>query len=149
MKKLMAMLIVLMLVLPTATFASVSQGDSIVAKAKTYEGGKVHYVFGRNDPQHLMLDCSSFTKMVFGQNGIYLTWGSKAQSKQGSYVSKSNLKPGDLVFFSVSTPGQINHVGIYTGNGMFTSNLPRRGVIENSLNSSYWKSHYITARRFT
>jgi lipoprotein Spr len=147
-KKIIAMLIVFMLVLPIAAHADAKTGETIAWKAMTYQG-KVSYVFGRNDPAHLVFDCSSFTKFIIGQYGIHIPWSSRAQSKIGTYVNRNNLRSGDLVFFSVGTPGQVNHVGIYTGNGMFISDLPRRGLVVASMNSPHWKSHYITARRVT
>ncbi|TVX98994.1 C40 family peptidase [Paenibacillus cremeus] len=123
-----------------------SLGSRIVHTAESYQG-KVRYVFGKRDPQHLIFDCSAFTQYVFQLNGLSIPWGSRVQAQVGSYVSKSQLQPGDLVMFSVSTPGQINHVGIYIGNGQFINNLPHKGVVISDMNSSYWTSHYITARR--
>jgi lipoprotein Spr len=66
-----------------------------------------------------------------------------------SYVSKSNLIEGDLVFFSVSTPGQINHVGVYIGAGKFLHNTTGsvNGLTIGDLNSTNYKKRYITARR--
>jgi len=125
---------------------SMDTGSNIVNIAKTYQG-KVTYQFNKNDPAHLILDCSSFTKMVYTNAGVNLKWGSKAQATQGSAISKNNLQPGDLVFFSVNTPGAINHVGIYVGNGQFINNLPDQGVVITDMNSAYWTSHYISARR--
>ncbi|MFC5653596.1 C40 family peptidase [Paenibacillus solisilvae] len=120
--------------------------SKIINTAKSFQG-RVKYVFGARDQKRLIFDCSSFTQYIFQLNGKSIPWGSKAQAKVGSYIPKSKLQPGDLVFFSVSTPGQINHVGIYMGNGQFINNLPKKGVIISSLNSSHWTSHYITARR--
>ncbi|TVY08919.1 NlpC/P60 family protein [Paenibacillus cremeus] len=131
-------------VTPTASASILA--SRIVNTALSYQG-KVKYVFGARDQQRLIFDCSSYTQYMFQLNGVSLPWGSKAQSHVGSYVPKSQLQPGDLVMFSVSTPGQINHVGIYIGNGQFINNLPHKGVTISNLNSSYWTSHYITARR--
>jgi cell wall-associated NlpC family hydrolase len=130
---------------PAAASTS-SSGNKIVNTAKSFQG-KVSYKFGTRDVPRLVFDCSSFTQYVFKLNGIDIPWGSKAQAKAGTYISKSNLQPGDLIFTSVSTKGQINHVGIYIGNGQFINNLPKQGVVISDLNSSYWTSHYITARR--
>lgn len=132
----------------TASSASV-KADNIVAKAKSLQG-KVRYKYGTNDTKNLVFDCSSFTKYVFASQGISLKWGSNAQSKQGVYVAKSNLKKGDLIFLSVGTPGQINHVGIYIGNGKFIHNTIGKtvnGIIISDLNSATYSKRYITARR--
>ncbi|TVY09012.1 C40 family peptidase [Paenibacillus cremeus] len=131
---------------PTEAAASTSTATKIVSTAKTYIG-KVKYKYSTRDPQHLTFDCSSFTEFVFAKQGIDLPWGSKAQAKVGTFVSKANLKPGDLVFFSVGTPGRIDHVGVYVGNNQFISNTKSSGVVINPMNSGYWKNRYITGRR--
>jgi lipoprotein Spr len=81
--------------------------------------------------------------------GINLKWGSTAQSKQGTYVSKNNLKKGDLIFLSVGTPGKINHVGIYIGAGKFLHNTTGsvHGLTISDLNSASYQKRYVTARR--
>ncbi|MCC3375503.1 C40 family peptidase [Cohnella sp. REN36] len=129
--------------------ATASQkADKLIAFAKSTQG-KVRYKFGVNSPSTMTFDCSSWTKYVFAKQGISLKWGTKAQSKQGTYVAKSNLKKGDLIFFSVSKPGQINHVGIYIGNGQFIHNTTgsKNGVVIGNLNSGNYPKRYITARR--
>ncbi|RED54748.1 C40 family peptidase [Cohnella lupini] len=131
----------------TVSSASAQKKASIIAVAKSLKG-KVTYKFGVNNPAKLWFDCSSFTKYVFAKQGISLKWGTAAQSKQGTYVAKKNLQPGDLIFLSVSTPGKINHVGIYIGGGQFIHN-----TIGTSFNGlliskvSDYSSRYITARR--
>ena len=131
----------------SAAVSSSAKAANIISFAKSLRG-KVTYKFNVNNPSRLIFDCSSFTKYVFASQGVSLTWGSKAQSKQGTYVSKSNLKAGDLIFFSVSTKGQINHVGIYIGNGQFIHNTignSFNGVLISNLSS--YSNRYITARR--
>ncbi|BBI32000.1 C40 family peptidase [Cohnella abietis] len=131
----------------TASATSAQKKDAVIAFSKKLMG-KVKYKFGVNNTKKLWFDCSSFTKYVFASQGISLKWGSVAQSKQGVYVAKKNLQKGDLVFFSVSTPGKINHVGIYIGNGQFIQNTiggSVNGVIISDL--SKYSSRYITARR--
>jgi cell wall-associated NlpC family hydrolase len=131
----------------TMEAAAASKADQVVSFAKSLQG-KVKYQFGVNDTSKLIFDCSSFTKYVFAKYGVNLKWSSKAQSKQGKYVSKSNLKAGDLVFFSVSTKGVVNHVGIYIGDGKFIHNTKGKsfnGVLISKL--SDYNSRYITARR--
>ncbi|MBD0382157.1 C40 family peptidase [Paenibacillus sedimenti] len=126
---------------------SSSRADRIIRTAESYKG-KVRYAFGVRDTRRLILDCSAFTQMVFKQNGISIPWGSKAQAKMGTRISsKSNLSKGDLVMFSVSKPGRINHVGIYIGNGKFISNTASSGVVVRDMYSGYWKDRFITGRR--
>lgn len=130
----------------SATTAS-AKADAIIAKAKSLQG-KVKYVFGVNNPSRLYFDCSSFTKYVFGQYGVSLKWGTKYQKSQGTYVSKSNLRKGDLVFFNNGKSKTISHVGIYIGNGQFIHNTigsSFNGVRINKL--SDYSHRYSTARR--
>lgn len=58
-------------------------------------------------------DCSGFTMFVYAQVGVHLPHSSRAQISSGARVSRSNLEPGDLVFFG----NPIHHVGMYIGNG--------------------------------
>ena len=68
------------------------------------------------------------------------------QVLEGVFVLKNQLKEGDLVFFSTYEPGA-SHVGIYAGKGMFWNASTSRGVVLDSLDNTYWKSHYYGARR--
>jgi cell wall-associated NlpC family hydrolase len=58
-------------------------------------------------------DCSGLTMMAWRQAGVSLPHSSKAQYDEGTKVSRSQLAPGDLVFFY----SPISHVGIYIGGG--------------------------------
>lgn len=111
--------------------------------------GKVSYVFGSNDIEGGKGDCSSFTQYVFKQNGVDIGRTTFDQVKQGTAVDKNDLQAGDLVFFqgTYNTSGA-SHVGIYKGNGKFID-LGSSGVRESDLNSEYWSSHYLTARRIS
>jgi lipoprotein Spr len=123
------------------------KADKIVSFAQSLQG-KVKYKYGTRNPDRLIFDCSSFTQYVFAKMDISIKWGTAAQSKQGTYVSKSQLKKGDLIFLSVGTPGKIDHVGIYIGNGKFIHNTTGssfNGVKTSSL--SDYSERYITARR--
>lgn len=101
------------------------------------------YVYGGASPKGF--DCSGFTQYVFKQFGISLPHSSASQYTKVTKISKSQLQPGDLVFFS-NTAGSssIGHVGIYVGNGNFI-HAPRPGktVCYDSMNSSYYSSHYV------
>lgn len=120
--------------------------DRVIAHAQSLQG-VTSYKFGVNKPP-TVLDCSSFTKYVFGLEGVSLKWGTRFQKSAGSAVSKSNLKKGDLVFFGTEKKGTINHVGIYIGSGRFIHNSPTfDGVGTSTLTSGYWADRYISARR--
>ena len=100
------------------------------------------YVWGGTGPNGY--DCSGLVMMAYRQVGISLPRGAIAQSQTGTYVSRANLQPGDLVFFY--TP--VEHVGMYVGNGMMVdASDPSVGVILESINSSFRLSVYNSARR--
>ncbi len=105
------------------------------------------YLFGAEYPTSGKFDCSSFTQYVFDQYGIDLPRTSIKQSKVGSYVSKSNLRSGDLVFFSTSYSSSVSHVGIYVGNGRILHTFGTGGVKYSTIESGFWEDHYMTARR--
>lgn len=111
--------------------------DSVVAYASNFLG--TPYVWGANGPENF--DCSGFTKYVYAHFGVRLPRVSGEQAQTGEYVSKSNLQPGDLVFFG----SPVHHVGIYVGNDSYI-HAPRTGdVVKISTLSS--RSDYVSARR--
>ncbi len=73
----------------------------------------VPYVYGGSSPQS-GFDCSGFTRFVYAHFGFDLPHSSGAQSTLGRRVTRSALRPGDLVFFD-----GLGHVGIYIGDGLF------------------------------
>lgn len=131
----------------SAATSAQTMGDKIISYGDNYLGRP--YRFGASTSTTAVFDCSSFTKHVFKRFGIYLPRTSRQQATVGKYVPKSQLKKGDLVFFSTAgSKGKIAHVGIYAGNGRFLNTYGNpQGVTFSNMNSSWWKSHYITARR--
>ena len=123
------------------------QKDQLVVNiAESYIG--TPYVWGGNSPENGGFDCSGYTQYVFKQAGYSLYRISRDQATQGTYVSQANLSPGDLVFFSLNDTGTVSHVGIYIGNGQMI-HCPKTGDVVKivNINTSYWQSHYYTARR--
>ena len=117
-------------------------GSRIVEYSKNYIG--TPYVSGGSSPSGF--DCSGFTSYVFKQFGVSLPRTSASQAAIGTPVSRVELMPGDLVFFN--TYGGISHVGIYLGDDNFIhSTVPGDIVRISSLNTSYYSSRYVTARR--
>ncbi|TCS77509.1 C40 family peptidase [Pectinatus cerevisiiphilus] len=104
----------------------------------------VPYVFGGTTPSGF--DCSGFTRYVFANAGISLPRTADAQYEVGTPVAYDDLIPGDLVFFSTYTYGA-SHVGVYMGDSKFIDASTSRGVTIDSLDSGYWSSAYIGARR--
>ncbi len=72
------------------------------------------YVWGGND-LYKGIDCSGFVKKVFANFGYTLPRVSRDIAAKYKHISKSELKPGDLVFYGTKD-GYINHVSIYIGN---------------------------------
>lgn len=124
-----------------------SLGVKAIAIAKSQLGKR--YVYGAAGPN--AFDCSGFTSYVYKKIGIKLPRTSRGQATVGQKVSRSNLKIGDLVFFDTNggNNGRISHVGIYMGDGNFIhASTGKRKIRITSLNSSYYKGRYVTARRF-
>lgn len=116
--------------------------SAIIATAKKYIG--VPYVWGGSTPSGF--DCSGYVQYVFKAHGISLPRTSKEQYGVGTYVSKANLKAGDLVFFNTEGGG-VSHLGIYIGNNQFIHASSSKGVIISSLSNTYWAPRYYGAKR--
>jgi cell wall-associated NlpC family hydrolase len=82
--------------------------------------------------------------------GVKLPRVSRKQAYYGKYVTRSQLKPGDLIFFDTSRRrrGYVNHVGIYIGNGKFIhASSARHRVVITSLNSPFYRARFKWGRR--
>jgi cell wall-associated NlpC family hydrolase len=104
-----------------ASRAGSSRGARAVSFAKRQLGER--YVFGAAGPNRW--DCSGLTMAAWRSAGVSLPHRARSQFSRGRKVSKSNLRPGDLVFYYRG----IHHVGIYIGRGkIIDAANPRRGV---------------------
>ncbi|MEU6643864.1 NlpC/P60 family protein [Saccharomonospora sp. NPDC046836] len=95
------------------------------------------YVWGATGPSSF--DCSGLTSWAYAQAGISIPRTSGSQSTFGTPVSRSQLQPGDLVFFY----SPVSHVGIYVGNGMMV-HAPTSGDV---VKVSPLQDQYSGARR--
>jgi cell wall-associated NlpC family hydrolase len=114
--------------------------SSVVSIALQYLG--VPYVWGGASPSGF--DCSGLTMYAYAKVGVYLPHNAAMQYGMGTPVSRSQLAPGDLVFFN-----GLSHVGMYIGGGRFV-HAPHTGdVVKISSLSEYWYSAtYVGARRY-
>ncbi|MED3825396.1 C40 family peptidase [Priestia flexa] len=71
------------------------------------------------------------------------------QSQLGETISREEIAPGDLVFFSSKEDGSVTSVGIYVGNGDMIYPSPSKGKViqQNFANSSFWAPKYYGAKR--
>lgn len=143
-------------VTPAASTTIVKTQDSkteverLLSYAKKFRG--VPYRYGAMSPKGF--DCSGFTSYVYKEFGYKLNRTAGGQLSNGKRVSRSELKPGDLVFFGGRGGGRgIGHVGIVTevdGNGhdfTFIHASCSKGITENHSSNSYYKVRYRNACR--
>ncbi len=114
----------------------------ILTYANTFTG--VPYKFGGTTPAGF--DCSGYIRHVFKKIGYNMPRQADEQFMVGKKVEKSNLQPGDLVFFETYEPG-ISHSGIYIGDGQFISATSSSGVAVADIDDSYWGPRYRGAKR--
>jgi cell wall-associated NlpC family hydrolase len=94
------------------------------------------------------LDCSGFVQFVFQDAlGKLLPRTAREQSKVGDKIDRSELKPGDLVFFN-TLRGAFSHVGIYLGDNHFMHAPSTGGEVRvEDMGKNYWVKRYNGARR--
>lgn len=121
-----------------------SKVGKISGLALRYLGFK--YRYGGASPYGF--DCSGFTMYIYSQFGWKLPHNAAAQMALGMPVNKTDLLPGDLVFFKTLNSHKINHVGIYLGDGKFIHAASGSGAIKvSSMDNGYYKYKYYCARR--
>ena len=131
-------------------YASQSQVSDLLSYAKQFRG--VPYRRGAMSPRGF--DCSGFTSYVYKEFGYQLNRTAGGQLSNGTHVERSELKPGDLVFFGGRGGGRrIGHVGIVTkvdDNGhdfTFIHASCSKGITESHSSESYYKVRYRNACR--
>ena len=128
----------------TAVAASSGLGQQVVDYAKQYLG--TPYVYGGNGPSSF--DCSGYTSYVYRHFGYTLNRTASGQLSNGTSVSKSELQPGDLVFFRYNTSKAASHVGIYIGGGQFIHASTNTYTVKiDTLTSGHYANVYVGARR--
>lgn len=95
-------------------------------------------------------DCSGFVRAIYEQSiGLLLPRRAEQQAAATQRIDKTELQPGDLVFFNTMRRA-FSHVGIYVGDGKFIhSPKPGAEVRVESMGVSYWQRRFDGARRVT
>jgi len=106
------------------------------------------YKYGGNTKRGT--DCSGFVSSVYMEKEkVSVPRTTKEGFKNGKSIDRSNLVVGDLVFFSkLGNRNNVNHVGIYVGDGNFMHASTSLGVTITSLDDNHWKTLYLGARRY-
>ena len=151
-KKIVALLLLItmtmpILSVPTEIYAAskTSKSTRVITLAKKQLGKK--YVWGKSGPSSF--DCSGFTYYVIKKTtGKTIPRSSTAQGKHGKYLSRKNLKKGDLVFFATTGKGRVSHAGIYLGNKKFIHASSSKGkVVISSMASGHYYKTFVNGRR--
>ncbi|WHY85489.1 NlpC/P60 family protein [Neobacillus novalis] len=124
-----------------------SAADKIVNMAYTLQGN-VTISNNVNNPATKTFTNGGIVNYIYGQNGITLGTNNVSELvKKGTFVSRANLKKGDLVFFTntigSNTP---NIVAIYGGNNKVIFTNPTQGIVSRVLFFPWYDTHYLTAR---
>lgn len=131
---------------PPAAEQSSGSADELIKSAMGLLG--VAYRYGGTSAR-TGFDCSGFMQHIFRRTmDLNLPRTSAEQAKMGTHVNRSELQPGDMVFFRTMGRGRISHVGLYIGNNRFI-HAPRTGknIEITSLSNKYWGSKYAFGRR--
>jgi cell wall-associated NlpC family hydrolase len=127
----------------TAAPAGPVSDSAVVRTALEYLG--TPYVLGGTSPAGF--DCSGFVQYVYRLHGVELPRYVANQAGVGRHVDRSDIRPGDLVFFSTTGPG-FTHVGIATSRDAFVHAPNSRSAVRiEPLTSPYWSKRYAGARR--
>ncbi len=122
-------------------------GKQIADYTMQFEGYR--YVYGGSSPSS-GFDCSGLMYYVYGQFGYSIQRRASLQyAYNGVHVSKSELQPGDMIFFAGDGAAYgVTHVGMYIGDGKFIhASTSNTGVIVSDLNSTYYTRVYYGAKR--
>ena len=122
-----------------------SKASEYVVSAMTFLG--VPYKRGGTSAE-TGFDCSGFVKTIYEQTaGLILPRRAEQQAAATQRIDKSDLQPGDLVFFNTMRRA-FSHVGIYVGNGKFI-HAPKPGaeVRVEDMGVAYWNRRFDGARR--
>jgi cell wall-associated NlpC family hydrolase len=116
----------------------------MVERALSWIG--VRYQFGGQDEKK-GFDCAGLVRRAFS-TVVDLPRTAASQFRQGFFVSRDDLRPGDLVFFQNTYKKGISHVGIYIGDGRFVhAASSRHAVVVDALDATYFRTRFAGGRR--
>lgn len=94
------------------------------------------------------IDCSGFVLTTYRDKfDLQLPRITSQQAQIGTRIDKTELLPGDLVFFITGSGENGLHVGIYDTDNQFIHASTSKGVIRSSLDNVYWRKKFWQARR--
>ena len=104
------------------------------------------YAYAHAGPDRF--DCSGLTSFLFRGLGLNLPREAGGQMAQGTRVTREELRPGDLVFFTTNGRGTVSHVGIYLFGGDFIHASSGRGrVTTSTMSQGYYDRRFVGAVR--
>lgn len=132
--------------IPQASRPAVPQGNEVVL----YALGLIDtgYRFGGKNPE-AGLDCSGMVSYIYEQAlGLAIKGSAADIARRGKSVSRSDLRPGDLVFFNTRNAA-FSHVGIYIGDERFVHAPSSNGRVRiDRLNERYYAQRFEAARTY-
>ncbi len=130
-------------------------GQKVIKAGEKYLGTPYKYASSRSDKS--TMDCSEFVMWAFKEGaGIDLgKGGARSEFKKTTEISRSDLRVGDLVFFSTKATmkyaknslNRIGHVGIYAGNNKVLHTYGAGGVKYSDMSKGWWNDHFERAGR--
>lgn len=127
--------------LPPLADSILERGFTLVGTPYRYGGQSIKTGF----------DCSGFVGYLFRKEaGIELPRSTREMiSLNAPKIKRSELEPGDLVFFNNRGRGRVSHAGIYIGDDQFIHSSSSRsgGVRVDSLDDAYWRASFMQAKR--
>lgn len=123
-----------------------NRGEAIVRSGQRFLG--LHYLWGGMSSYGY--DCSGFAYNMHRSVGIEIPRDASDQARAGQLIEKSDLLPGDLLFFAHEEgKGRVHHVGIYIGDGEMIHSPDSRSVIEIVKLDGYKLQHeHCVSRRY-
>lgn len=120
--------------------------DRAISVAKSLLGRP--YAVSDNPPSSF--NCSSFVEYCLEKAGYSVKGTASAQAADSSFTkisSISSLKKGDVLCFDTDEDGSCDHTAIYLGSGSFIEASQNAGKVQTNSMSSWYKSHFLWARR--